>query len=241
MAEITYSNKNKSAVIGTPERTWRDEDANEVKTVVNTNATALNTKISSLIEDTTPQLGGNLDLNGNQIGDASNADLTKLSELSATSTELNYVDGVTSSIQNQLNSKIESVIDDTSPQLGGDLDVNGNDITGNPSIDGKRAIVEITTTRSLLLTDAGKFLLCTSGSSTTVTIPTSASVAFPTETEIDLLQKGAGELTIAGGTGVTLNGVSAGSTTITAQWGGATIKKIATDEWIIVGKINDVA
>ena len=48
-------------------------------------------------------------------------------------------------------------------------------------------------------------------------------------------------MTIQGDSGVTLNGVNGGSTAITAQWGGATIKKIDTDEWIIVGKINDVA
>ncbi len=61
--------------------------------------------ISNVVEDTTPQLGGTLDLNGNTVGDASAADLTKLSELTATSTELNYVDGVTSAIQTQLDTK----------------------------------------------------------------------------------------------------------------------------------------
>lgn len=39
------------------------------------------------------------------LGDASASDLTKLSELTATSTELNYVDGVTSAIQTQLDAK----------------------------------------------------------------------------------------------------------------------------------------
>jgi len=57
--------------------------------------------------DTTPQLGGNLDLNGNNIGDATAADLTKLNEVTATSTELNYVDGVTSAIQTQLDAKVQ--------------------------------------------------------------------------------------------------------------------------------------
>ena len=137
---------------------------------------------------------------------------------------------------------INNVVEDTSPQLGGNLDVNGNDITGNPAIDGRRAIItEATTTRTLALADAGDFIVCTSGSATTVIIPTNTSVAFPTGTEIDFIQKGAGELTIEANAGVTLNGVDRGSTSITAQWGGATIKKIDRDEWIIVGKINDVA
>lgn len=61
--------------------------------------------IASVSEDTTPQLGGNLDLDGFNVGDATPIDLTKLSELTATSTELNYVDGVTSAIQTQLDDK----------------------------------------------------------------------------------------------------------------------------------------
>jgi hypothetical protein len=35
MANITYNNKDANAAVGTPERTWRDVDANEVKTAVN--------------------------------------------------------------------------------------------------------------------------------------------------------------------------------------------------------------
>ena len=139
-------------------------------------------------------------------------------------------------------SALQDVVDDTTPQLGGDLDVNGNNITGNPAIDGRRAIVtEATTEKILALTDAGNFIVTTSDSGTEITIPTNESVAFPNGTEIDFIQKGAGQLTIVCDEGVTLNGVSAGSTAITAQWGGATIKKIDTDEWVIVGKINDVA
>lgn len=61
--------------------------------------------ISNIVEDTTPQLGGNLDLNGFTVGDATAADLTKLSALTADATELNYVDGVTSAIQTQINGK----------------------------------------------------------------------------------------------------------------------------------------
>lgn len=61
--------------------------------------------IANVVEDTTPQLGGNLDLNGNTVGDATAADLTKLNGVTATVTELNYVDGVTSAIQTQVDAK----------------------------------------------------------------------------------------------------------------------------------------
>jgi hypothetical protein len=66
--------------------------------------------LSNVVEDSTPQLGGNLDLNGNTVGDANQSDLTKLSEITATSSELNYVAGVTSNIQSQLDSKLGSIV-----------------------------------------------------------------------------------------------------------------------------------
>lgn len=205
--------------------------------------TQIDGKLADVVEDTTPQLGGNLDLNGNTVGDATAADLTKLNEVTATSTELNYVDGVTSAIQTQINGKLTNVVEDTTPQLGGNLDVNGNDITGNPAIDGRRAIiVETETSRTLSLDDAGFFIIATSvDGPTTITIPINDSAPFTTGTEIDFIQKTAEQLTIQADVGVTLNGVDGGSTSITAQWGGATIKKIDENEWIIVGKINDVA
>jgi hypothetical protein len=45
-----------------------------------------------------------------------------------TATELGYVSGVTSSIQTQIGGKIGNVVEDTTPQLGGNLDLNGHAI-----------------------------------------------------------------------------------------------------------------
>lgn len=76
--------------------------------------------LGNVVEDTTPQLGGNLDLNSFTVGAATAADLTKLNALTATSTELNYVDGVTSAIQTQLDAMVEKA---------------GDTMTGNLTID----------------------------------------------------------------------------------------------------------
>tara|TARA_Y100000310_G_C20694681_1_gene824704 strand:+ start:690 stop:1319 length:630 start_codon:yes stop_codon:yes gene_type:complete len=46
-----------------------------------------------------------------------------------TSTEFNYVAGVSSSIQTQIDSKLGDLIDDTTPQLGGVLALNSKGIT----------------------------------------------------------------------------------------------------------------
>lgn len=49
----------------------------------------------------------------------------------ASPAEMGYLSGVTSGIQAQLNAKLEAVIDDTLPRLGGDLDVNNHKLTSN--------------------------------------------------------------------------------------------------------------
>ena len=128
---------------------------------------------------------------------------------------------------------------DLSPQLGAALDTQGNSITGNYATDGRRAIlIEAGTTRVLAESDAGDFIITENASPTTVTIPDSATTAFTIGTEVDLLQKGAGVLTIsASGASVKLNGSPGASVAVTAQWGGVSIKKIDADEWIVVGKI----
>jgi len=108
-------------------------------------------------------------------------------------------------------------------------------ITGNVAITGFRPYYEQVTAKTLALTDAGKFIISTSATAVEFTVPLNASVAFPIGTEIDFIQKGAGVLTITAASGATLNGAT--SVVVTAQWGGVTIKLIATDEWIAVGKI----
>ena len=74
---------------------WYDSSNNILKVhngssfVAVTSATA---GITDVVDDTTPQLGGNLDMNGNNVG-------------GVTPTEMGYVSGVTSALQTQLNAK----------------------------------------------------------------------------------------------------------------------------------------
>ena len=59
------------------------------------------------------------------------------SDSGVSNTEFGYLNGVTSAIQTQINGKLTNVVEDTTPQLGGNLDVNGQDIvsTSNADID----------------------------------------------------------------------------------------------------------
>ena len=92
------------------------------------------------------------------------------------------------------------------------------------------AVEETTTARTLQLTDAGKVVESTSASATTITVPTNASVAFPLGTVINVYSAGAGGVTIAASTGVTIRNVAA-----LTQYGEASLRKRATDEWVQVG------
>jgi hypothetical protein len=111
-------------------------------------------------------------------------------------------------------------------------------ITGNQDITGKRPIVSDSTPNFDLTLGIheGTFIYSDSGLPVTVSIMTNATQAFPVGTEIDLIQAGVGVVTIAPVGGVNLNGVNA-NISITAQWGGVTLKQITINNWIIVGKI----
>lgn len=157
--------------------TIADDSHNHVISNVDGLQAALDAKLANLSEDTSPQLGGNLDLNGNDIVTTSNADIDldpngsgvavfkgnatrgagqfKLnceqnshaitikgpphSAAASYTLTLPNDDGSANQVLKtdgsgnlswvaQSSGGISDVVSDTSPQLGGDLDVNGNSI-----------------------------------------------------------------------------------------------------------------
>jgi hypothetical protein len=96
------------------------------------------------------------------------------------------------------------------------------------------------TSYTLALTDKGRIVTMSNVAANTLTIPSNSTAAFPLGTIINVLQIGAGVTTIAGASGVTLNGVSAGSGSIQARWQGVALTKIATDSWVMSGVTGDI-
>jgi predicted secreted protein len=92
------------------------------------------------------------------------------------------------------------------------------------------------TTYTLALSDNSKFVELNNASAITLTIPTNATAAFPVGSQINILQTGAGQVTVAGDTGVTLNGTP--GLKLRAQWSSASLVKRATDTWVIVGDLS---
>ena len=93
------------------------------------------------------------------------------------------------------------------------------------------------TTYTTVLSDDGKLVTCDNASAIALTIPPNSSVAYGIGTQINIMQLGAGQVTITAGAGVTLR--SAGSKLKTnAQYAVATCCKIATDTWVVVGNTS---
>ena len=87
-----------------------------------------------------------------------------------------------------------------------------------------------------VLTDAANVVEMNVATGNTFTVPPNSSVAFPVGTQIDVVQYGAGQVTITPGAGVTIR--SAGSLTKTrVQYSAVTLYKRATDEWVLNGDL----
>lgn len=93
------------------------------------------------------------------------------------------------------------------------------------------------TTYSTVLLDSGKRLNCTNAATKTITISRQAVVQHAVNTEIEIFNAGAGLLTIAPDTGVTIN--SWNSTLTVPQYMGVKVKKRANpNTWDITGAID---
>lgn len=292
--------------------------------------------ITEIVQDTTPQLGGDLDLNGNDINGNGNVDITGnisatnilgdlqgdvvgnvtgdlLGDISSSgsssfsgtidfngSTINNFPDTVVqNSLENltiddlgdvdtlsspptdgqilswsssnnnwepanqleasDLSTYLENVVEDTTPQLGGNLDLNSNDITGTGDINisgnitatgdvdatvggfeiGYRNIPQITLSSNvtLSLSDSGKHYYSTLGTNTTITIPNNTSVNFEIGDTINIVNLGTGSITVAEDSGVTLYfaGTSTTGSRTISSYGAATLQKVETNVWFLVG------
>jgi len=90
------------------------------------------------------------------------------------------------------------------------------------------------TTYTPVLADNGKLVTLSNASAITLTVPTNASVAYATGAQINIEQIGAGQVTIVGDTGVTVNGTG---TKLRTQWSAATLVKLGTDSWTLIGDL----
>lgn len=135
---------------------------------------------------------------------------------------------------------LQTLTDNAIPKAngtGGEIQDSGVIIDDNNNVygGGVLANAQTGTTYTLALTDAGKLVTLANASAITLTIPANASVAFPVGTVINLLQLGAGQVTVAI-TSDTLSS-SGSKTKLTGQYSAATLVKTASTTWVLFGDI----
>lgn len=92
------------------------------------------------------------------------------------------------------------------------------------------------TTYTLTVDDLGKLVELNNGSAITLTVPTDANANFTIGDRVDLVQTGAGQVTVVGASGVTVNATP--GLKLSTQWSAATLIKRSANAWLLVGNLT---
>jgi hypothetical protein len=97
-------------------------------------------------------------------------------------------------------------------------------------------IAEKTASYTLVLSDKDRLIEMNSSSSNTLTVPLDSSEEFPVGSQINILQTGTGQTTVAPvNGGVTVNGTP--GLKLRARWSSATLIKRAENVWVLAGDL----
>jgi len=106
---------------------------------------------------------------------------------------------------------------------GGTVTLNAQTASSNTSYD-------------ISLNDIGKTITFDSTFTYTINIPANSEVAFPIGSEIDVFRMNTGSVTFSPNSGVTINSKNSNKS-IAARYTGASIFKIDTNTWLLVGDL----
>lgn len=123
------------------------------------------------------------------------------------------------------------------PALTGAATLDGDALATVPDVEAVSQAPSVTIGGggTLLLTHQNRTVRVTSAGN--ITVPPNSSAAFPIGARLNIGNWSAGVVTIVAGGGVTLRSAG-GALKLDEQYKGATLEKIATDEWWIVGAVT---
>jgi hypothetical protein len=107
---------------------------------------------------------------------------------------------------------------------------------GSAELDNLTIATAITDTYTLVLSDAQKVIPFNKSTGFTVTVPANSSVAFEIGDQVNLLQTGAGQITVGYSSPVVVRSEGT-KLKLKGQYAIATLVKIATDEWVLLGNV----
>jgi hypothetical protein len=122
--------------------------------------------------------------------------------------------------------------------LGDDADFAGTVTTSlGLKVDSLTPISQKTDSYTLSsLTERDDLIEMNKATAVTLTIPLNSAVAYPVGTSMDILQTGAGQVTIAGAVGVTVNATP--GLKLRTQWSSCTLFKRAENTWVVYGDLT---
>jgi hypothetical protein len=128
----------------------------------------------------------------------------------------------------------------TTVQVTGSLSITGSAYINNEPVASSLLLTNRQTADYTLdLSDANKLVESEGddiGTTINITVPPYSSVNFPTGTQISLAQYGLGITNVAAGIGVTIRS-SGGKLKLAGRYSGASLVKIATNEWYLFGDL----
>lgn len=187
--------------------------------------------------------GANIDITS--IGDSYSNKIAEFNSVATSAVTENYVAITNSDAAGT--PKVEAKGGDTNISLNlvskgsGTVQANGSEVATAAALSVSTENAQTGTSYTLVIGDAGKTITMSNASSNTLTVPPNSSVAFATNTRIDIIQYGAGQTTIAAGSGVTILKYSIASGTnakLAGQYAAATLWKKSTDTWVLVGNLT---
>lgn len=156
-----------------------------------------------------------------------------------TPSQVGYLSGVTSSLQTQLDAKAPKA----DPTFTGTVTVGANGVAFSDGTQTKQGVPSITTISQKTaaytlsaLSERDTIIEVNSASAVAVTIPPDSTVNYPVGTTLDIIQTGAGQVTIAAGAGVTINATP--GLKLRTQWSSVTLLKRAADTWLVYGDLS---
>ncbi|WP_395504705.1 DUF2793 domain-containing protein [Ectopseudomonas hydrolytica] len=94
------------------------------------------------------------------------------------------------------------------------------------------------TTGTIVPSDAGNIVLCTNSSAVTLSIQLESTGAWPAAAAVTIIQQGTGTVTVADGSGITVNVFSGLEKSLRGQYAPASLIRTAADTFTLAGTLG---